>query len=91
MFSCNWRSPPGINRVSSPSTLVNSQYGTYVVGKQPVSTYLLNSQTFSKKTDVVDLEEVQCDYEEEGDGVAFRMEANAMILIQLSLMLSVRS
>ena len=63
MFSGNWRSPSGIDRVSSPSTLGNIQYGTDVVGEQPVPTYLLNSRTFSKKNDVVDLEEVQGDYE----------------------------
>ena len=28
----------------------------------------IHSQTFSKKNDIVDLEEVQGDYEEEGDG-----------------------
>ena len=38
-----------------------------MVDEQPVPTYLLNILTFSKKNDVVDLEEVQGDYEEEGD------------------------
>ena len=60
--------PLGIDRVSSPSALGNSQYGTDIVGKQPVPTYLLNIRTFSKKNDVVDLEEVHGDYKEEGDG-----------------------
>ena len=69
IFSGNWRSTLGINRVYSPSTLGNIQYVTDVAGEQPVPTYLLNSRTFSKKNDVVDLEELQGDYEEEGDGV----------------------
>ena len=68
MFSGNWRSPSGITRVSSTSTLVNSQYGTDVVGEQAVPMYLLNSRAFSKNNDVVDLEEVEGEYEEEGDG-----------------------
>ena len=68
MFSGNWRSPPGIDRVSSPSKLGNIQYGTNVVGEQPVPRYLINSRTFRKKNDLVDLEEVQGDYKEEGDG-----------------------
>ena len=58
----------GIYRISFPTTLGNSQYGTDVVGEQPVPTYLLNSRTLSKKNDVVDLEEIPGDYEEEGDG-----------------------
>ena len=68
IFSVNWRSPSGIDKVSSTSTLGNSKYGTDVVDEQPVPTYLLNSLTFSKNNDVVDIEEVQGDYEEEGDG-----------------------
>ena len=53
MFSVNWRSPLGIDRVSYLSKLGNSQYGTDVVGKQLVPTYILNSRTFSKKNDAV--------------------------------------
>ena len=52
-------SPSGIDRVSSPSTLGNNQYGTDVVGERPVPTYLLKSRTYNKKNDVVDLVEVQ--------------------------------
>ena len=81
----------GIDRVSSPSTLGNIQYGTDIVGEHPVPTYILNSRTFSKKNDVVDLEEVQGDYKEERDGGSISDGNKCDGLIQFLLVLSARS